>query len=505
MTAIAPGSGGGRGRMLDLRTRAIKGTAWFTAARLCSKLLSWGVTLVLARWLAPADYGLFAMALAVIGFLELFQEVGLGSAIIQRQDLSRPRLNAFAWIVLGLSLAVTGAAFAMAELAAWYYREPRLVGLIRLLSGAFLLHAMAMVPYNLLTKELDFRRRSLAETCGAVFAAAVVLQLAYLGYGVWALAAGNLAGAAVRTVGVLIAGRWVPGLDVSFVGMRGVLTFGLHVTGRDAVKTLSQVVNTAIIGRLLGSGALGLYSMASSLGTGPLHQLSTSVIQQFSLPVFSKLQTDEVQLRRYFLKISKYLAVLTLPTNVGMALVSLDVITVLLSDKWAGAAGLVEVFCVGGLCYVMSLPSTSLLTARGRASRVFRTYLVSSVVVAAALLVGTRFDLAGVAIAYLATYPPLRLFLLWLGLREVGIEIRKFLENITTPLRATTLMGLAVLLVRFVLLPQGAPAERLLVCVGVGAVTYVGVVFLGDRRFGAEVRGALQTLFAPAEVRKKEA
>lgn len=482
---------------MDLRTRAIKSTAWYIGTRVWIQALAWGVTIALARLLTPADYGLFAMALAVITLLELFQEFGLGVAIVQRQTLTRPQLNAIFWITSGASLVLVTAAWLGAPLAARFYAEPRLTWMVRLLGLTFLLNALGLVPYNLLTREIDFRRRSLAEAAGVLASSAVAITLASLGYGVWALVLGQVVRTAVRNAGMALLCRWVPTLAVSFDGMGDILGFGLRIAGSVALGSLSGVVNTAIIGRFLGGHDLGLYGMASALGeSNPLHKLSTQAINQLSLPVFSKLQDQEELLRRYFLKITKYLALIAVPGQIGMALVARDLVVLLLSERWIGSIHLIEVLAVGGVFYVLPLPSAPVLTSRGRAQALLRFSAVLVVVLGGAILVGAQFSITGVVLAYIVAFPALRLYLLSLALAELSLSARAYAANIAAPLAATGVMAAAVLAAQGPLTRVDAVLPRLALEVALGAAAYAGSLLLIDRGLGTEMKGIVQAMVA---------
>jgi O-antigen/teichoic acid export membrane protein len=491
---------------MSLRHRMVTSAAWYAGTRAWMGLVSWGVGILLARLLMPQDYGLFAMALSVIVVLELLQNLGLGVAIIQRQDLTPRHLNAVFWIMLGLSIVIALVASGAAGVAARLYDEPRLIWVVRLLALSFVLDAVGLVPYNLLTKEIEFRGRSLAEAVAVVISALTALALAYQGFAFWALVVAHLVRSLVRNVGMLVASGWRPGFDVALAGMGSVVGFGLRVAGAQVIYTLSGTAQTAILGRFLGAVDLGYYSMASSLGKrNPLHKVSTSVISQLSLPVFSKIQKDDVQLRRHFLKVSKYLAALALPLQLGMALVALDLVLLLLTDKWLPIVTFVQVFAVGGILDIMPLPSTPLLTARGKSKMVVRVATVSAITMTAVYLVGVRWGLVGVATGWLVGFTVVRSFLLYLSLRELGLTVGRYLETLYSPILASLAMVAAVLSVRR-FIPGGAGSvEHLLLTVAVGAVTYGVALLLLDRGFWIELRGIALELMPRRAPRKADA
>lgn len=483
----------------DLKTRIVKSALWYTTTRAWVQLVSWGVTIVLARILSPQDYGLFALSLAFLSFLELFQELGLGVAIIRHQALTRQQLNAIFWIIFSTSLLIVAFVFFSANLISWFYGDSRLVWILRTLSLIFLITSLGSVPYSLLTKKIDFWHRSLAEAYGVVTSAVTALSLALLDYGVWALIFGHLARAVVRNGAMAIFCRWKPTFDVSFADMSSIMKFGFNVAGASALSTFVNFVNLSIISRFLGAYNLGLWSMANSLGRdNPVHRLSTAVINQLSLPVFSQLQQDKEKLRNYFLKITKYLAIIALPLQIGTALVASDAVHVLLSEKWLPMVPVLQIFAVGGVFYVLPLPSAPLLQARGRADTVFRFSILSTCILPAAIWIGTRFSLLMVATAWIVTYPILRIILLWLSIKEINISLWEWSRNIVTPILAVLTMNMVIFSIRLAGVSPEEPVVRLAIEILAGGGTY-GVVLLSlDRLLVGEIHGIMHRIFAPS-------
>ena len=482
---------------MDLKVRAVKSVSWFVATRFATQMLSWMVTIVMARLLTPGDYGVFAMALSVLTLLELFQELGLGTAIVQRQDLKPQQLTAVFWIVSTASVLLASLAWVGAGAAATFYSEPRLVGIIRLLSVAFVLNSLGIVPYNLLTRDIDFRSRSLAETAGVVTSAVVSVALAYLDYGVWALTYGYLVRAAVRNATMATFCGWIPGWRVSFHGMRRILSFGLGVAGSSIMTSLSPMLNSTVIGRLMSGESLGLYSMADALATGP-HRIFVAILNQVSFPVFASLQTDTEELTRYFLKITKYTAMVSLPIQVGMTLLADDLVVAVLQEQWRPLTELFRLFCVGSVAFLLSLTAASLLLARGRAGALLKVTSLSTIGLAVALAAGASFGLVGLGVAWLVVFVPLRAYLLSLGLAELRLSVSRYIANVAPPLMATAVMGLTLLVVGRVAVAAVGDLVHLLFMAAVGGVVYLVSISLIDRSLGADVRSLVRDLRAPA-------
>ena len=479
----------------NLRVRAIKSTAWLLTFRLGSQLITWAVSILIARFLTPADYGLFAMALTVVASIELLRELGLGAAIIQRHDLTAEHLNTIFWIVALVSMVLVAVLWISAEAAAAFYAEPRLVWVLRILGITFLLNVIGFVPYSLLTKEIEFRRRSMAAMMGAVSSSVVALSLAYTGYGVWALIIGQLTNAAILNAALVVSAWWLPGFRLSFRNIGEILKFSLRLAGVSVIGLCSPIANQAIVGRFLGGPALGLFTMAETLAEAP-HKISSAVIHQLSLPIFAKLKSQETELRKYFLTITKYVALAAFPLQVGMALVAQDLVVVVLTAKWAPMIGLFQVFCVGKLAHILALPPQPLLVARGRAGALLKLNVVAATATAAAILLGTKVGLLAVGIAWLIAFVLLKVVMLLLALREVGIRVRTYIDYIRPSLLATIAMSAAVLIARYVGATGSTAIQRLAFEVILGALVYVAMLLIVDRKLVSEVKSIIQDMFA---------
>jgi len=477
----------------SIRTLAMKSAAWYGATRLWGQLISWIVTLLLARLLLPQDYGLFAMALSVLTLLELLQEFGLGTALVQRQNLTREQINTVFWVVAAASLVLTAGTFLAAGAISEIYGEPALAWPLRMLSLTFLLNNLGMVPYSLLTKAINLRHRSIAEACATSTSALVALTLAWMGWGVAALVLGHLARSVVGCVLLTVFAGWWPGLSVSRGGVSSLFGFGLKMAGSHLVGAGSTALGTFIMARMLSSAAVGLYSMAESLTDAP-NRLSTAVINQISLPVFARLQDDRESLAAHFLKISKVLAIISLPTQIGLALVAPDLIPLLLSPNWSPMIVPFQILCLQSTMVLATLTCSPLLTARGRATLLFGLAVASFACFVGGVLVGSLFGLVGIALARLITTLPLRGVMLFRTLDELQLSLGTYFRALSAPFWATAAMGAAVLGVQHAAAQPTHRLELVVLSITAGALTYLVALFLLDRTLVPDLKIMLRDL-----------
>lgn len=290
---------------------------------------------------------------------------------------------------------------------------------------------------------------------------------------------------------------WMPGRRMTFDGMGALFRFGLTVAGTSGINQLNTVVQTAVVGRALGSQALGFYSEALLLGyDNPAQRLTTSVINQVSLPVFSELQDDLPSLQHYFLRISKYLALVVLPVQAGIALVAHDGVSVVLGQKWLPIAPLLQILTLGATLLVLQLPVAPLLTSRGKPFIAFRLSLWTAVTVTGGLLCTVSFGVVGVMIAVTVVGSARRIWMLAVALRELQLSFSSYLRNIRSSLVATVLMAITVWGVG-VLFGHSPAATRLIAQILAGAAVYGISILISDRGVSSDVRVLAASVLTP--------
>lgn len=409
------------------------------AARILLQLVS---VAVLARLLTPHDYGLLAIVLVVVGLGEIFRDFGLTSASIQAPTLSTGQRDNLFWINAligsGLALAMLGASWPLGAITG----EPDIVPMAQWLSLLFLANGLATQHRANLMREVRLRPLAIVDVAAAAIALAVAIVAAVLGAGFWALVLQQLCSGAVTLVGVVIAGRWLPGRYSRAHSVRTMVTFGWNLVAANLVQYAAKQVDTVLVAARFGTAQLGLYNRAYQLVMTPLGQVR-SPLQSVALPVLSRLQQDQPRFETYVTA-----AQLALGYLIGIPLAMLaglaePVVAIMLGDAWAEAAPILRMFAIAGLLTTLSYVGYWVYLARGLGGPLLRYTLVTAVIKVVCIVIGSFFGVIGVAIAF-AVHPAIAwpISLAWLS-RITPMPTRRLYGGAARIVAVTLLAGVA--------------------------------------------------------------
>ena len=455
-----------------LRERVIEGVVWLTATRLSGQIITWIITIVVVRLLSPEDYGLMGMAVLFTGILYLFNEIGLGAAIVQRAELSAQQISDLRWVIVAINVALFALLLLLAPLVAAYFGEPQLVAIIRVLAISFLLNGLSVPSASILQREMAFKEKAAAEVMGNLTGGVSTLVLALLGYGVWSLVIGSLVLRFVTTVFYCV--YRPPTFSRSF-SIRNVglfANFGFQVTASRFLWYLYSTADMAIVGKVLGSTQLGYYSLAFQYSSLPLEKFVT-ILNEIAFPSFSSVQHDTATLQRHYLKLVNFVALVTFPMFIGLCLVADSAVVVLLGAKWLPAVLPLRILCIV-LCFrTIETINAPLTMARGRPQVVLGNTLLGALVLPPSFYIGARYGgIAGVAMAWLLTRPFLFAIVTSRTLRVVELGWARYMSGLWHPIVGCLVMS-AVVLTAGVYTGAMGPINRLVVESLAGCATYL--------------------------------
>src|SRR5439155_8549613 len=322
---------------------------------------------MLARLLDKESFGLMAMMTVVIGFGQVFADMGISNAIIHAQDSSREQLSSVYWLNIFIGVLIFLTILGCSSWIAVFYSEPRLKSLMPCAAVIFLIVPAGQQFQVLMQKNFQFNRVAVVEIASTVFGTAVAIAAAYLKQGVFSLILGQITTALTNAL-LLVAftwNRWRPTRHFAFSDLKGYVSFGLYQMGERSLNYFSWNLDKMLIEKILGAGSLGIYSVAYQIMIRPLSIVNT-VITRVAFPTFSTIQDEDARLKRGYLKMIQMIAFITIPLYLGMLVVAAPLVTFLLGPGWLQAVEVLQILSIVGAFYSLGNPIGSLLLAKGK-------------------------------------------------------------------------------------------------------------------------------------------
>ncbi|HEY1206208.1 MAG: MOP flippase family protein [Bryobacteraceae bacterium] len=455
----------------------LRNVSWTGTGQVVRQGLQFLVVTVLARLLAPADFGLLALATVFTGFAAMFSDFGMSAAVIYRQDASSAELDFAFWLNIAVGMLLTSVCIAVAPVIGTFYGDPRVIPLVRAVALTFAIGSIETLPQCLLQKAFRFRALTLVDCSAATLAGAVAVLMALHGFGVWSLVAQVLATTAVSVTLKWILVSWRPGLRFHWRDGTALWRFGTNLLGFNAVNYWCRNGDNLLIGRFCGAAELGLYSRAYSLMLLPVTQVQ-GVLSSVMFPTLAALRDSKEAFRRTYLMACQSISLVAFPVMLGMLVEADDLIHVLWGPRWTGVVPIIRVLSIAGLGNAVATTVGWIYTATGRTNLMFRWSLVTAPVMLGSFAFGLRWGAYGVAVAYVAVFYPILWYPTWtIALRLIDLPFSLAMRNLLKPLAASSAMAMCVFALRSVM-PSRMPSVRLAATTVVGFIVYALLVAL---------------------------
>ncbi|MGF9566545.1 lipopolysaccharide biosynthesis protein [Neorhizobium sp. JUb45] len=456
----------------------LKGTGWLIFSRLFGRAIDFLNLLILARLLSPADFGLTALAMALVMLLDTILDVPVTQALIRLDEINKQHLDTGFTLAVLRSFAITGAALACAWPYAWLNNDPALVPVVCVLAiGPAVkgLYSPAMVH---LARMIDFRPTFLLEVISKICGLGCAMLVVFNGGGYWAIVTNYIGAAVAATIMSYVFARYRP--VFSFSRIKDFAGFMGWFTSAQVISALAWQYDRLLIGTYAGDKAvLGRYTVASDISLIPSQSLIAPAYQPM-MSAFSQMSTDRVRLAAAFLKAVRLVMLISVPASIGIALTS-DLLTqLLLGTKWLGAAPYLALLAISVMPapYYQTINAVSLAT--DRPSVVFRISIVELVLRVTSIAIG--FYLASIeGVLYARLLLSLLMFVVYLDevRRLLSISIMRQLLNLWKIAVAGPLMAIVVSFARLYISELQFPdILQMGLIASIGAATYCSLLLM---------------------------
>jgi PST family polysaccharide transporter len=482
----------------QLLQRTVTAVGWQFATTFGKYGLQFLVVAVLSRLLSPEDFGLVGQAMIFVGLANLFSDIGVAPALIQRKNITDAHIRvAFTFsVITGLTIA------AIAWLTAWIpalvFRSPALEPLLRLLSVTLLFKSIGITATCLLMRRLDFRRWFWIYIGAYVAGSATVgVSMALAGYGAWALAWAYVTQDALSCVILLAVVRHPMRFLFAPREARELLGFGVGLTLSRLTHYATQNLDRFVVGRWLGAAPLGLYTRAYELLTVS-NETFAQVLGRVLFPAFSKMQDEPKRLRSAYLRAVSTVSLVAFPIFTGLSVAAPEAVRFVFGPQWDAAVLPVQILCAGGVFWSVTTISDAVVQALGAVYSIFWRRVALSAAIFAGALIGSQQGIAGVAAGVAVSLVMMYFLMARLCLRLTQGDWREFaicqIPGICTTALITCAAHAAAVLMRAHAFSTGL---TLVVIVLSGlAVAVVAVLALPRTRLPESCRWSLQKIDA---------
>jgi O-antigen/teichoic acid export membrane protein len=487
---------GGSRTPVDARTldrSLLHGVAWTAAVKWASQALTWASWLLVARWLGPEDYGLMGMAAIYLGLITLLSEFGLGTAVLAVRELSFEQINQLNGLAVLLGLASLLASCIVAIPLGSFFRAPQLPLVVVAMSTTFVITSFKTVPLALLQRDLRFKTLALIDLSQALVGAISMIGLAVAGFRYWTLVCGGVLGALIST-GAVLRLRHPPLAWPRPNSLKRAMTLGSDVVIARLCWYASANADFLVAGRMLGKAALGFYSVGWTLASLSVDKVA-ALVGQVTPAFFSAVQRDPPAIRRYFLRITEGIALITFPLSLGLALVARDVVLVVLGSKWEATIAPLQLLATyAAFRSITPLLHQVLLTIRDSRFVMWNMVAAAVAMPSSFYFSGQRWGTVGLAMAWVVVDPLIMFPSYWRVFSKIGLSPKAYFAALWPALSGTALMAAVVLAVGVFSGSEWTAGLRLAAQIGVAVVSYgLACLVLHRERFSAFydlVRGA---------------
>ncbi len=474
----------------NLKRKTFLGTLWMLVGTSGQQIANFAIMVVLARELGPAAFGVVGLAMVVIDILTIIGQAGLTEVFIQNNGSSQKELSTGFWTSLVLGILLGAAVFLSAPLLAQFFGEPDLDPVMKCLSISCLFNTLGTVHEALLRRSFGFKALAARNVTASIVSGAVAIALALNGAGVFSLVAQRVVSTAWLMAALWIAVRWFPSFLFSWKNCLSQLRMGISIAGTSLLGAGNQRVMDLLVGYFLGTTALGYLRIAWK-GLDVLLNLSVMPVQRVILTSLSHLQNDLPALARAYQRIVQISSLFIYPVFLGAAVIAPELVLLAFGPKWEPSVPLMQLYTFMGFFIPLAYFRNNVLYAVKRADKVFAISVVSFIVSVVVYVVAVRIGIAATAfgnVVQIAIMTPISMAAVQ---KYTGARAKDTLLNVLPPTVASLAMVAVLWTVRVVVNMPVYPILSLGISVALGALIYVGILYIFFRKYWDEVVGLL--------------
>lgn len=443
---------------------------WRFAERCGAQLVSFVVSIVLARILAPEDYGTIALVTVFTAILQVFVDSGLGTALIQKKDADDLDFSSVFYFNFAMCLVLYSGMFIAAPYIAIFYEDMTLTPVIRVLSLTIVISGVKGIQQAYVSRNMLFKRFFFSTIGGTIFSAFLGIGLAFSGYGVWALVAQQLSNTMIDTLILWITVKWKPKKEFSWKRLRTLFSYGWKLLVSSLLDTVYNNLRNLIIGKMYSSADLAYYNQGDKFPKIIVTNINTS-IDSVLLPTMSNEQDDRNRIKSMTRRAIKTSTYVMAPLMMGLAFCAESIVKIVLTDKWLPCVPFLRLFCITYMFWPVHTANLNAIKAMGRSDWFLKLEIVKKIVGLFFLLSSMWFGVMAMAYSLLLSSILSQIINAWPNRQLLGYGYLEQVRDFAPGILLAIGMGICVYFIGFLPLPT---IVTLLIQIIIGAVIYIG-------------------------------
>ena len=462
----------------NLKQTTKKGLYWSAASNIANQGMRFVFGIILARILAPSDYGVIGMLTIFIIIVQLFVESGFSKAIITKQNRTQIDLSTAFYFNAGVGVLGYFVLYVSAPLISSFYNMPILAPILRVTGIGVLINSLNIVQTAQFAIRLDFKTPALISISSNVFTGFIGIFLAYNGFGVWSLVFQTLSGCILTLILSWVTAKWLPSFNFSKESFKYMWNYGYKVLGSSLISTIYDNIQPLIIGKFFSAGSLGLFSRAHGFASLPSSNLS-GVLNSVTFPLLSKINDDLIRLADVYRRLVKMSAYFVFPLMIGLAALSEPIVKLLLPERWYGCILMLQILCFSLIWHPISAVNLNLLNAAKRPDIVLKLEYIKKPIGLILLFASIPFGIYAMCVANLIICMFAVVINTYMTSKVLSVKFGSQVKDIAPVLLHSVIMGCIVCAITFFSVPN-----IIVIClgtlIGIGYYYVVSMYFMPE-------------------------
>lgn len=363
----------------ELKKKTVKGLVWSSIQSFTNHGVEFLLMLFMARLLGPKEYGLIGLTTIFMAISSTFVNSGFSSALIRKKNCTNDDFSTVFIFNLFVSCICYFILFIIAPHVSDFYKEPILCPILRVLGLQLIIYAFCAVQSTILTRNIDFKKKTKITLSKNITSGLIGLLFAYLGFGVWALVIQTLTASVLFSIMLWSTTEWYPNLQFSKKSFKELFGYGSNLLISSLINQIYGQIYPIVIGKFFSAATLGNFSRArhwANLGSKNL----TNILQSITFPVLAKVQDDEKRLESIYRRMIRTSCFIIFPIMIGMSAVAKPLTFVTIGEKWDFSASLLQILCFSMMWYPVHSINLNLLKVKGRSDLFLKIEIIKKII-----------------------------------------------------------------------------------------------------------------------------